>query len=149
MTATAHAVVGVVLAAAIPNPLIGIPIAILSHIPIDLIPHWDAGTHFDKKTGRQLFWEAFLDVCVGYFVAYAVLFIFFPQTNLIYAFFMIFAAQFLDYLPTPYYMFNIKNKLFKTFFDLSDRFNSKLDKPWGIVTQVAFLTSIIVIAKLS
>lgn len=149
MTATSHAIVGVIIAAKIPDPVIAIPLALGSHIILDLIPHWDAGTHFHKKTGHQLFQEAALDVCIGYITAYTILFLFFPNTNFIYAFWMIFAAQFLDYLPTPYYMFHVKNKLFKFFFDFSDKINSRLDKPWGILTQVVFLASIFIIAKFS
>ena len=148
MTATAHAVIGAVIAAKVSDPLIGIPLALASHVIADLIPHWDAGTHYKKKTGKQLFTEAAADVTVGYFVAYAVLFLFFPQTNLLYAFIMIFASQFFDYLPTPYYMFGIKNKFFKSLFDLSDQLNSRLDRPWGIVTQVVTITLLILLAKL-
>ena len=41
MTATNHAVTGVLVAAAINRPAIALPAALLSHFAIDEIPHWD------------------------------------------------------------------------------------------------------------
>jgi membrane-bound metal-dependent hydrolase YbcI (DUF457 family) len=45
MTATGHAIIGVAIAATIPNPFIAVPIAIGSHILADIFPHWDTGTN--------------------------------------------------------------------------------------------------------
>ncbi len=49
MTATAHAIVGGALAAAFPNPVIGISLSLLSHPLLDMIPHWDEGWGWRKK----------------------------------------------------------------------------------------------------
>jgi len=43
MTLTAHALVGAALAASFSNPAIGIPLAVISHPILDMIPHWDFG----------------------------------------------------------------------------------------------------------
>jgi len=72
MTATGHAVMGVALAAAIPNPWIGIPIAIISHIACDAFPHWDTGTNMQMnnkkstKTRSRFVIESFIDLFLSF-----------------------------------------------------------------------------------
>lgn len=39
MTATAHAIIGTVIAAKVGNPVLAVPIALASHIIADAIPH--------------------------------------------------------------------------------------------------------------
>lgn len=55
MTATAHALVGAVIAAKVGNPFLAYPVALGSHFFMDLIPHWDAGTSWEKKKRIKLF----------------------------------------------------------------------------------------------
>ena len=148
MTATGHAVIGAVIAAKITNPLLAIPIALISHYAADIFPHWDAGTNSNKKTKQQLTKEAIIDVLVGFALAYGILFWLFPQTNLFYAFFIIIIAQLPDWLTMPYYFFNIKSKFFVWNYKLQKRFNSKLDKPWGIINQVGILALLVYLAKI-
>src|SRR3990167_11027957 len=72
MTATAHALIGASLAAKIVNPVLGIPIAILSHFIADLVPHWDAGTNHKNKTLTRLKLEATLDVLLGFALVFLI-----------------------------------------------------------------------------
>lgn len=146
MTATGHALIGVVIAAKISNPLLAIPLAFSSHIIADLLPHWDAGTHGRKKTGRQLTIEAAADVLIGFIASYIAIVYIFPHTPLSYAFIMILAAQAIDWLTAPYYMFGLKVQPFIFFHSISSMTNTKLDKPWGIVSQIVFVSSLILLA---
>lgn len=41
MLETPHALVGLVIAVSIHNPLVGLPLAFLSHFAVDMIPHWN------------------------------------------------------------------------------------------------------------
>jgi len=50
MLYTPHFLVGAVILKYIPNPAIGLPLALLSHIALDLIPHND----FDIKPGMTI-----------------------------------------------------------------------------------------------
>jgi hypothetical protein len=43
MTATNHAVTGVLVATVINEPLLAVPVAFISHFVMDVIPHFDAG----------------------------------------------------------------------------------------------------------
>ena len=148
MTATGHAVIGTVIAAKIGNPALAIPIALLSHIAADLFPHWDSGTNGKNKSRRRMFVESALDVCIGFAVSYVILFFFFPNTSLIYAFFMIIVSQSFDRISAPYYIFKIKLLPFEWFYKFQSLTNSRLDKPWGIINQVAVLILIVALGKL-
>ncbi|MBI2036633.1 hypothetical protein HYT17_03320 [Candidatus Microgenomates bacterium] len=149
MTATGHALVGVLIATRIQNPLLAIPIAILSHIVGDFMPHWDAGTNREHKSKERLFFEALADVLVG-FISVLLFLIFFAKTvDFYYALLIVFASQSLDWLSAPYVFFNIKGKPFFWAYLLQKTIENKLDKPWGIITQAAFVLIVFFITNLS
>lgn len=148
MTATGHAVIGTLIAATIPIPWIAAPVAILSHLAADSFPHWDLGTNEKTKTRRQIMHEAFFDVLLGFVISYLLIIFVFPTTNLLYAFIMIILAQGFDWVWAPYYFFKIKLPPFTWSYRLGEIFDNKMDKPWGIINQVAILVVLVVIAKL-
>jgi len=147
MTATAHAIIGVIIAAKLSNPYIAVPIAILSHLAADLVPHWDVGTHEEKKTQKRVLIDAFLDVVLGFVISYCVLQLFFPNTNKLYAFLLIICAQGFDWIWAPYYFFKSKFPLSVWIYNISVKyFDNRLDKPWGIVTQVIVVLLLLAVA---
>jgi len=149
MTATGHAVIGVVIAAAVSNPVLAIPLAVMSHVAADLFPHWDPGTNKDKKSYNQFFLGAVADVLSSFAVTFLLIYFIFPQTNLLYAYLIVFAAQFFDWASAPYFLFKIKNPpIFYWFYKFQKLFDNKLDKPWGIIGQVAILVALVIFAKL-
>lgn len=133
MTATAHALIGASIAVKVTNPLLGITIAILSHFIADLIPHWDAGTNHKMKSALRLKIEATFDVLLGFFLSYL---IFFPLVDPVYLFIMIIAAQLPDWLEAPYFMFGIKIPPFTWFRTLGSKLQTRMQLPWGLVTQI-------------
>jgi hypothetical protein len=147
MTATAHAVLGTIIAAKVGNPALAIPLAIASHIAADIFPHWDTATNRAQKGIRRVIAESFLDLLFGFLLSYAIVTFLFPQTNLIYVLVVILAAQSLDWLMIPYYFFNINFPLFKWAYKFQKSFNHDLDKPWGIINQIALLILIVILAK--
>jgi hypothetical protein len=146
MTATGHAVIGTIIAAKIGNPAIAIPIAILSHIAADAFPHWDTGTNAKKKSRIRYFIESLYDVIFSYVLSFLIIRYLFPQTNLQYAFVIIIAAQLLDWLTSPYTFFNMKYPPFSWVYRFQKLFDNRLDKPWGIIGQIAVLLFLIGIA---
>lgn len=148
MTATGHAVIGTVIAAKIGNPALAIPIALVSHLLADAVPHWDVGTHGRKKTQTRMITESFVDVMIGFLLSYVLIVLLFPWTNLVYAFVIIIAAQAVDWLHTPYYILHINHPPFTWAYRLNKIFDHKLDKPWGVITQFVSLTLLVIFAKL-
>lgn len=141
MTATAHALIGASLALKISNPLIGFPLAILSHVIADLVPHWDAATNHRKKTALRLKLEAAADVILGFFIVFI---LFRNLVDPIYLYAMVIAAQLPDWLETPAFMFNIKIPPFSWADWLGHNIQSRMQLPWGLVTQVVIVGLIVV-----
>lgn len=155
MTATGHAVLGLALAASIPNPWLGIPVAIISHLAADAFPHWDTGTNVkvnnpkSHKTKTRFVVESFIDLGLSFTLPFILLFLLFPTLNPVYAFVMIIAAQGLDWATAPYVFLNWKFPPFSWVLDVQKPFDHRLDKPWGIILQVAILSLLLWIATLA
>ena len=148
MTATGHAVLGTIIAAKVANPYLAVPLALASHLAADAFPHWDAATNGRKKNGSRLFTDAAIDVLVSFVVSFFLLIFLFPQTNLLYGFLMVLVAQGFDWATAPYYFFGVKRAPFTWFYRLQKKFDTPLDKPWGIISQVTVLLLLIILAKL-
>ena len=147
MTATGHAVIGTVIAAKIGNPALAIPLAVLSHIAADYFPHWDTGIGRNARSHRDFFAKSFYDVSIGFILSYLLVEFLFPQTSLIYAFIMVIAAQFFDWITAPYLFFNWNFPLFTWFYRFQKTFDRPMYKPWGIIGQVAVLVGLVFLAK--
>ena len=147
MTATGHAVLGTIIAAKVGNPALAIPLAIVSHIAADIFPHWDTATNKAQKGKKRVIVESFFDLIFGFLLSYSIIFFIFPQTNLLYVLFLILVSQSLDWLMLPYYFLNINFPLFKWAYKFQKTFNHSLDKPWGIINQIAVLVLIVILAK--
>lgn len=143
MTATAHALIGASIAAKITNPYLGIALAILSHFIADLIPHWDAGTNHKKKTLTRLKIEAAADVLLGFGLSFI---LFRNIVEPTYLFIMIIAAQLPDWLEAPSWMFGFRVPPFSWLDWLGHRLQSRMQLPWGLVTQVVIVSTAVIIA---
>ena len=75
MLSIAHAATGAFIAVKISNPLLAIPLILLSHYLEDAIAHWDAGTGLGKgdKSRAAAFWHEVIDLGLA---ALTVLFLF-------------------------------------------------------------------------
>lgn len=148
MTATSHAVIGTVIAAKVGNPALAIPLALASHFVADMVPHWDAGFNWRKKSNNRFIAEAVADVIVGFITSYLLLVFLFPSTNILYAFLLIIASQLPDWLMAPYLFFKSKFPLFRYAYTIQGHFNHSADIPWGIINQVVILALLITLAKI-
>lgn len=146
MTATSHSIIGTVIAAKIGNPALAIPLAVASHIVMDLVPHWDTATNRNEKSRKRLFIDSFVDALLAISVSYSVLIFLFPKTNLHYAVLIIFFSLLPDILMSPYLFFKIKE--FKWAYNFGKMTNRELDKPWGVITQMVAVTIIVILGKI-
>lgn len=145
MTATAHALVGGAIAASISNPAIALPLASLSHPILDMIPHWDLGVGWRKKNKLTLFAESVLDLIIGIVLAY---FLFGKNINPVYLLTCIFFSEIWDILMMPYLLFNWKFPPFSTAYDWQHKIQSNIKLPWGILTQAATVTGVVLILRI-
>lgn len=147
MTATGHAVIGAVIAAKIGNPFLAVPIAIASHIAADAFPHWDTGTHKSTKPKMVFFVQSLFDLGMSYIAGYFIANFLNPGIHFLYVFLIVTAAQLLDWISAPYNFLNMKFPPFSTVYWFQKLFDNKLDKPWGVIGQVAVLFFLVVFAK--
>ena len=144
MTATDHALIGGTIVAAIPDPSIGLPLAFLSHPIADMIPHWDFGRGWRKKTKLTLFLQGAFDLSVGVIAAYL---IFGHNVNLVYFFSAIFLSEVWDLLQVPYWILDWKFPPFSTFYRIQHLIGGKAKLPWGIVTQAVTVITLIIVLR--
>lgn len=140
MTATAHALIGGAIAASIPDPTIGITLSAISHPIADMIPHWDFGLGWKKKSKLLLFFESAGDLIFGVVITFL---IFGNSTNHLYLFMSIFISESWDLLQMPYLLFNWKFPPFSTFYRFGHQTNESAKMPWGILTQAATVTGLV------
>lgn len=144
MTATAHALIGASIAVKVANPYLGIPLAILSHFIADLVPHWDAGTNHREKSRLRLLIEAVADVLLGF----ALVFLLFRNlVDPVYLYVMVVASQLPDWIEAPSSMFGLKIPPFTTVHALQHKLQSRMQLPWGLLTQL-IIVGIFVFAAL-
>lgn len=139
MTATGHALVATLIVAKIHNPYISLPLAFVSHFVCDMIPHWDTGTHHREKTKKALFYESGLDVFISIVSSYFLYHNILGQGDYVVLYSAVFLSQLPDWVTAPYLILNWKSPLVfwsKQMYRLQHAMNRRLDKPWGIVTQV-------------
>lgn len=139
MTATGHALIATLIIAKIPNPYISLPLVFASHFACDLLPHWDAGTNAKKKSRQQFVNEAVIDVVVSIVSAFLLYHWVLGQSNYLLLYVGVFIAQLPDWMMAPYAILGWRGQSVgwsKWMYQLQSRMNSKLDKPWGIVTQI-------------
>lgn len=144
MTATAHALIGGAIAASIPNPAIGISLAAISHPIADMIPHWDFGLGWKKKSKLLLFFQSCLDLIFGVALTFL---IFGGTTDNLYLMLCIFISESWDILQAPYWLFNWKFFPFSTFYNFQHDINAKAKLPWGVLTQAATVTGLVLVLR--
>lgn len=145
MTATAHAIVGGAIAASIPNPALGITLAAASHPILDLIPHWDFGWGWKKKSKILLFVQASFDLILGTLLAF---FIFGQNIPAWYFLVCVFASEFWDILEAPYWFLNWHFPPFSWIYKIQSQLQGKAKLPWGILSQVVTVALIIFILQI-
>lgn len=146
MTATSHALIGTIIAAKFPDPVIAIPLALASHFVADMIPHWDEALNRKNKGRNRLLIETAADIALGFALSYSLIYFFFPQTNFFYALAIIFVAQLPDWLMGLYFFFKLE--AFKWAYHIGKITNREIDKPWGILTQVFTILLLVFLAQL-
>ena len=145
MTATAHALIAGAIVTAVPNPAIGIPLVAISHPIADMIPHWDFGVGWRSKNKILLFLESSADLIFGITITYL---LFGSNVNNVYLFLAIFISESWDLLQAPYWLFGWKCFPFSAFYHFGKETNGKAGMPWGIVTQVASVASLVLALRI-
>lgn len=120
MTATNHAVTGALIAAAVSNPVIGLPLALLSHFALDALPHF--GAHTVAKPGSKEF--KYILIFDGFLTTSFLITIFFAGIAADYPWWLLPLGGFLGGIPDLMWLKHYQN-------DLRGQ-----DKHWDIVRTI-------------
>lgn len=136
MTATNHVMTGAVIGAAIGNPWLALPAALLSHVVMDALPHFDLST---DHTSRSFLYGLVTDIALaGSFLLFLLLFQ--PDGWLVFAACGVAAAS-PDLLWIPHWIQEFKGKPWNP----QRRLEKFLDRiqwstgPWGIAVELPWL----------
>lgn len=141
MLETPHAVVGAAIATAIPNPLIALPLAFLSHFALDMTPHWNPHISTELKKYGEITQKSkniiFIDLAVSaaltLFIASRAL----PDTG---HFATIGAAGFAGILPdvieAPYFFLHWKTKFLEKWLKFQKSIQNDVGPISGLTIQV-------------
>ncbi len=140
MLETPHALVGMVIATAIPNPLISLPLCFLSHFGVDMLPHWNWKPDTRPLSLLGIVLDLILlEILVGYLAFQSPL-----QLNLAGgAFFAILP----DLLEAPYIFFGFDNRYLKKLCDFQQSIQNKTSVLPGIITQIILSATCLLILK--
>ena len=99
--------------------------------------------HHREKSLAKIKLEATLDVLLGFTLAFL---IFRNFIDPVYLFVMVIAAQLPDWLEAPAAWFNVKIPPFSWMDWLGHKLQSRMQLPWGLVTQVVIVVIFVFVA---
>lgn len=140
MLETPHVFVGAAIATKIPDPLIAIPLAFLSHFVLEMVPHWNP--HLNKETEKYgyptkrstviVIADSSLALISGSLIAYSAL----PDTGqALTILFACLASVLPDLIEAPYFFLKIKNKLIQKWIVFQKSIQNDTSIIPGLVTQ--------------
>jgi len=146
MMASAHTLVAGAIASKIGDPVLALPLALLSHFILDSIPHWDFGTNWKKRTKLATGVFAIADTAFGFGAAWM---IFSKHTNPFLLSSCLVLSVLPDWLEAPWYIFFAKpthtepnthasmiEKIVYWIYKSNNKIHTKTGYPWGVITQI-------------
>jgi len=142
MLLTPHTIVGVAVAATVPQMGISVPLSFVLHFVGDLIPHWDfyVGTTKEERLKGWRPLALMIDLSVGIaigltFTLYALWVLNNPPLALN-IFLCGIASVLPDALTGPALYIKNSNGISKTCHKIQSKLQNQADLPWGAVTQL-------------
>lgn len=139
-----HTALGALIAVKIPNPLISLPLAFLSHFVLDFVPHWNPSLYSEtkkfKKPSRKsnviVAFDVFLSLVLGFFIAFR----FWPDIKrAVVILLACFAAVAADAVEGFFFYFGVKHPLLKKWVKFQHEHQTNAKLPFGLLTQIAAL----------
>ena len=151
MTLTAHSLIAAAIVSKITNPVVGLPLVLISHLVADKVPHWDVMTN-KSKTKKTIAIQTFCDIILGFTLA-GVFFFLRPGIDPVYFFLAVLISQSPDLLEAPYIIPHLGNPISTGVYNFQHYihdlwFDARKEAPWGIVTQVLAVSAFLLWAFL-
>lgn len=142
MLETPHVAVGAALATKIPNPLLAVPLAFLSHFVLEKVPHWNPHLVTEmkkygyptKKSIGIIIVDSSVALVLGLFIAYQAIPDYSRAATILAA---SFASVLPDLIEFPYFFMKIKNNFLTTWLKFQKSLQVDTTPFWGFITQVS------------
>jgi hypothetical protein len=157
MMATSHALVGAAIASSVDNPFLAIPLILASHFVLDVVPHWDFGTDWKKRSVAQ---TGMLAIGETIFAFAMTLLLFSSRLSLVTILWSFAFANLPDWLEAPYFIFFASKEghhkarggvfgafLAKIFKFLEDYTHTRAPFPFGVITQIGIVAFFILLLQ--
>lgn len=136
MRAINHTITGAAVGAVIGNPVLALPVALLSHLILDIIPH--SGDKNVQKSSTRFKIELLVDIALSASFLLALALLQPPRWQLLFACGVLGAAP--DLIWFPYWVLELQGKPRK--FDPVSKFLAWIqwsEKPWGYYVEAVWL----------
>lgn len=140
MLETPHALVGMAIAATIPNPWVGLPLAFLSHFGVDMLPHWN----WEPDARPLSLLGIVLDLIL---LEILVCFLTFQSPLKLNLAAGAFFAILPDLVEAPYIFFGFNNRYIRKLCDFQKSIQNKTPILPGIITQLLLSALCLLILK--
>jgi hypothetical protein len=136
-----HVLVGIALAEKTGHPLLAIPLALGSHIVLDMLPHWNPHLNTEMRkngkisrmTRRLIFVDGVISLAITGFFIYRAL----PDSVLAGTILMsAFAAVLPDLMEAPYFFFRKKTEFLERSIKFQKAIQTDAGPVFGILTQL-------------
>jgi hypothetical protein len=141
MLETPHVLVGAAIASKITNPLLSIPISLVSHFVLEKVPHWNPHLNtetekFGKPTTKSTI-IALIDVTTSLIAGSYIAFRAYPNTlQVINILACCFVASLPDVVEAPYFFLGIRNKAMKKWIEWQKSIQIDTKFFLGMATQI-------------
>jgi len=148
MLETPHVMVGAAIATTIPNPIISLPLAFLSHLVLEKVPHWNPHLNTEKKTfGKITKKSTYIVVADSTLALFSGLGIALLKSQNFGQFVVIILACFFSILPdlieAPYFFLNLKSKFIEKWIKFQKSLQVDASPLPGLATQlITIITSL-------
>ena len=141
MLETPHILVGVTIATFIPNPLVSLPLSLLSHFVLDLIPHWNPLIHTELSNNGNVSLQSMAilgtDIVLSLITMNFFVYRAWPNVGYSLTIFMACLLAILpDLLQVPFYFFNKESGWAKKTVEFQAKHQSHTSVTLGIFTQI-------------
>lgn len=143
-----HAATGGMIALKIGHPLISLPLAVLSHFILDLLPHWNPNLTKEKKNKNKISKKTiliiFFDCLIGLVLGLKIASLALPDTKrAIFVIFGCLAGILPDLIEAPYFFFNKNFPFLKGLISFQNKHQWNISIASGIIFQLVFLLLIL------
>lgn len=143
MLAITHALTGGFIATKVENPALSLPLILLVHYAMDLVPHWDLGTGLKKRgRARTAFWGT-VELLVAFLATWFLFQKNHPISLILWLGILVSLTP--DFLDAPLLFLGLNLPFSEKLYRFHHRFHRKHVLPLGLLPQIIIIIAILLL----